>query len=134
MPTYRLTLEYEGTRYSGWQEQKNARTVAGELRRAVEEAGAIPEMFNDVVAAWRKGELEKIDALLAGDLRREYPEVYEELIVKRNQAWLPQIETMLQSEPVEFVLVGVGHMASEDGLLAELKERGFDVEPVSATK
>ena len=40
MPTYRLALEYEGTRYSGWQEQKNARTVAGELRRAVEEAGA----------------------------------------------------------------------------------------------
>jgi len=40
MPTYRCTLEYEGTRYSGWQEQKNARTVAGELRRALEEAGA----------------------------------------------------------------------------------------------
>lgn len=41
MPTYRLTLEYEGTRYHGWQEQKNARSVAGELRRAVEEAGAV---------------------------------------------------------------------------------------------
>jgi tRNA pseudouridine38-40 synthase len=40
MPTYRLTLEYEGTRYHGWQEQKNTRSVAGELRRAVEEAGA----------------------------------------------------------------------------------------------
>jgi len=40
MPTYRLTLEYEGTRYHGWQEQKNARSVAGELRKAVEEAGA----------------------------------------------------------------------------------------------
>jgi tRNA pseudouridine38-40 synthase len=38
VPTYRLTLEYEGTRYSGWQEQTNARTVMGELRRAVEEA------------------------------------------------------------------------------------------------
>ena len=37
MPTYRLTLEYEGTRYHGWQEQKNARSVAGELRRAIEE-------------------------------------------------------------------------------------------------
>jgi tRNA pseudouridine38-40 synthase len=45
MPTYRLTLEYEGTRYHGWQEQKNARSVAGELRRAVEEAGgAIREL------------------------------------------------------------------------------------------
>lgn len=36
MPTYRLTVEYEGTRYRGWQEQKNARTVAGELRSALE--------------------------------------------------------------------------------------------------
>src|SRR3954465_57035 len=40
MPPYRLTIEYEGTRYHGWQEQKNARSVAGELRRAIEEAGA----------------------------------------------------------------------------------------------
>lgn len=39
MPTYRLTLEYEGTRYRGWQEQANARSVAGELRRAVAAAG-----------------------------------------------------------------------------------------------
>lgn len=39
MPTYRLTLEYEGTRYRGWQEQANARSVAGELRRAVVAAG-----------------------------------------------------------------------------------------------
>jgi len=37
MPTYRLTVEYEGTRYRGWQEQKNARSVQGELRRAIEE-------------------------------------------------------------------------------------------------
>jgi tRNA U38,U39,U40 pseudouridine synthase TruA len=40
MPTYRLILAYEGTRYHGWQEQKSARSVAGELRRAVEDAGA----------------------------------------------------------------------------------------------
>ncbi len=45
MPTYRLNLEYEGTRYSGWQEQKNARTVMGELRRAIEETvGEIREL------------------------------------------------------------------------------------------
>ncbi|MEA2694830.1 MAG: tRNA pseudouridine38-40 synthase [Acidobacteriota bacterium] len=39
MPTYRLTLEYEGTRYRGWQEQQNARSVAGELRRAIADTG-----------------------------------------------------------------------------------------------
>jgi tRNA pseudouridine38-40 synthase len=37
MPRFKLTLEYAGTRYSGWQIQKNARTVQGELDRAVRE-------------------------------------------------------------------------------------------------
>jgi len=37
VPTWKLTLEYDGTKYSGWQEQKNARTIQGELRRAVED-------------------------------------------------------------------------------------------------
>jgi len=32
---FKLTIEYAGTRYSGWQIQKNARTVQGELARAV---------------------------------------------------------------------------------------------------
>lgn len=41
MPRFRLTIEYAGTRYSGWQIQKNARTVAGEIERAVHEATAI---------------------------------------------------------------------------------------------
>jgi len=35
---FKLTIEYAGTRYSGWQIQKNARTVQGELHRAVREA------------------------------------------------------------------------------------------------
>lgn len=39
MATYRIDLEYEGTRYHGWQEQKSARSILGELRRAVIDAG-----------------------------------------------------------------------------------------------
>jgi tRNA pseudouridine38-40 synthase len=34
MPKWKLIIEYEGTRYRGWQEQINARTVQGELRKA----------------------------------------------------------------------------------------------------
>jgi tRNA pseudouridine38-40 synthase len=35
--TWKLTLEFDGTRYSGWQDQKNARTIVGELRKAAED-------------------------------------------------------------------------------------------------
>jgi tRNA pseudouridine(38-40) synthase len=35
MQTFKLTLEYDGSRFSGWQEQINARTVQGELKQAV---------------------------------------------------------------------------------------------------
>ena len=35
MPRFKLTIEYAGTRYSGWQIQKNARTIQGEIDKAV---------------------------------------------------------------------------------------------------
>jgi tRNA pseudouridine38-40 synthase len=37
MPRFKLRIEYAGTRYSGWQIQSNARTVQGEIDRAVRE-------------------------------------------------------------------------------------------------
>ena len=37
MKTWKLIVEYDGTKYNGWQEQTNARTVQGQLRKAAED-------------------------------------------------------------------------------------------------
>lgn len=37
MTTLKILLEYDGSRYSGWQDQKNARTIMGELKKAARE-------------------------------------------------------------------------------------------------
>ncbi len=37
MPRFKLVIEYSGARYSGWQIQKNARTVQGEIDQAIRE-------------------------------------------------------------------------------------------------
>jgi tRNA pseudouridine38-40 synthase len=39
VPRLKLTIEYDGTRYSGWQIQKTSRTVQGEIQQAL--AGAL---------------------------------------------------------------------------------------------
>ena len=39
----KLTIEYAGTRYSGWQIQKNARTIQGEIERAIAVATDVRE-------------------------------------------------------------------------------------------
>ena len=40
---FKLTIEYAGTRYSGWQIQKNARTVQGEIDRAIRGATGVAD-------------------------------------------------------------------------------------------
>ncbi|PYV42749.1 MAG: tRNA pseudouridine(38-40) synthase TruA [Acidobacteria bacterium] len=37
MSTWRLTIEYKGTRYQGWQEQASGRTIQGELKKAAKD-------------------------------------------------------------------------------------------------
>lgn len=36
MPRFKITLEYDGTKYSGWQVQNNAKTIQGEFFKACE--------------------------------------------------------------------------------------------------
>ncbi len=35
MPNFRLTIEYDGTRYSGWQRQAEEPTVQAEIEKAL---------------------------------------------------------------------------------------------------
>jgi tRNA pseudouridine38-40 synthase len=50
VPTWKLTIEYDGTRYRGWQSQKNTeRTVQGVLARAAQ------ELFGEDVALGGSG-------------------------------------------------------------------------------
>jgi len=93
----------------------------------------IPTLLDDMIAAWRAGDLEQIDALMSEEVRREFPKIHEELLVNRNKAWMPRIEAMLASEPVEFVLVGVAHVAGDDGLIRALEQAGCTVDQLRAT-
>jgi uncharacterized protein YbaP (TraB family) len=92
------------------------------------------ENFPKLVAAWRSGDLAAIDEHALKDMRTEYPEIFKDLIVTRNNAWLTSIDEMLQTPETELVLVGVGHMAGPEGLIARLRERGCEIVQIQAAK
>jgi tRNA pseudouridine(38-40) synthase len=46
MPTWKLEVEYEGTRYRGWQIQHNAKSIQGEMQDAARQLfTAKPEIY-----------------------------------------------------------------------------------------
>lgn len=85
------------------------------------------EFMNEAVSAWRDGDIEKIDELMLADMAERFPNDYELLFTRRNRNWLPQIMAMLDDADTEFILVGVGHMPGEGGLLELLRQEGVTV-------
>lgn len=76
-------------------------------------------------SAWRSGDLKKLDEVAVSPMRKDYPGLYQNLLVKRNNNWIPVIEAMLKTQPTEFVLVGVAHLVGRDGVIHKLRKRGY---------
>lgn len=100
------------------------------LAYTLEDMTRLPRFWADLKAAWRAGDMAGLDAIANTPFRAGFPAIYEQLVVNRNNAWLPQIIRMLDSETVELVLVGAMHLAGDDGLLHQLALRGYRVEQI----
>lgn len=103
------------------------------VANTLEDLDDISRIFKDVVAAWRAGKMEKLDQLLLADMRKKFPTVYKELLVQRNDDWVPKLLDMLKSPETEYVLVGAGHLAGPDSLLKKLRAAGCAIEQVKAS-
>lgn len=84
-------------------------------------------MFKSMKKAWRTGDTKKLAEIGITPLK-EFPEIYQMLIVGRNNAWVPQIEAMLKTEEIELLFVGALHLAGKDSVLKQLEELGYTVE------
>ncbi len=87
----------------------------------------LSEIMDDTVAAWRSGNVDLLDDLLGKRMREEVPALYQAILVKRNEAWITEIERLLDTPDVELMLVGAMHLAGPDSVLALLKKRGITV-------
>lgn len=78
-------------------------------------------------STWRNGDMKGLAEVGLAEFEN-YPEVYDTLILKRNNSWMTSIISMFQDDNVEFVLVGALHLPGKDGLLTQLANLGYKVE------
>jgi uncharacterized protein len=100
----------------------------GFVRYSIRDMGKLKPLFEEFETAWRKGDADKLDRLLNVELKAEQPKLYDRLMVGRTRKWLPLIDAPQKPPRTQFILVGAGHLVGPDGLVEELRKKGYKVE------
>jgi uncharacterized protein YbaP (TraB family) len=86
------------------------------------------EIFESMAQAWRSGDDTALADLILEKMKKRFPKLHQSIMIDRNLKWIPRLETYLATPETEFVLVGAGHLVGEQGVLDELKKRGYLIE------
>jgi uncharacterized protein len=81
----------------------------------------------ELLGAWRAGDLSALQTRIDRSFA-PVPEARAALLEKRNAQWWPQIAALLDSPPVETIVVGSAHLIGPQGLLQRLQAAGATLE------
>ncbi len=101
---------------------------AAYLYDALEDYEASAEEFGKMLSSYMKQDAELLYELSHAAMA-EFGEMEQHLLIDRNHAWVPTMETMM-AEPT-FFAVGAGHLGGEEGLLNLLEKAGYTVTAVA---
>ncbi|ANY20815.1 TraB family protein [Tsuneonella dongtanensis] len=80
--------------------------------------------LNDMVAAWEKGDADKL-AELMNEAMKDDPALADRLLYARNRNWAQWIDDRLDQPGTVFMAVGAGHLAGSESVQAALAARGI---------
>jgi len=98
------------------------------IQQTMNEAEEYGQILEKVIDAWRRGDTALLEQFGRKYLLLESPDDYRRLIVDRNRQWMGKLKTMIGSRETELVLVGALHLVGPDGLVEQLKRKGYRVE------
>ncbi len=95
---------------------------------AIEEMKELPLIMTEMKQAWRSGNSALLEKVGIAEMKKDYPKLYQLLLVNRNNAWIPKIKALLKTPETEFILVGALHLVGKDGIISTLRRQGYKVE------
>jgi len=121
------SVEYQLTLFTSLSEKLQEEL----LIQTLNESETMQKDYEDLLSAWRIGDLDSLQKLLFRDADR-FPELMDEFLIKRNKAWVAPLEKHLKSGDHVMVLVGAGHLGGKGGLIELLKAKGCTVHQLGA--
>lgn len=94
------------------------------LIQTLKESLNIEEDLDLLISAWRHGDIGFLEETLLAEMQ-EFPELYQTLVVDRNQVWVEKIIDLTTKEDDYLVVVGALHLIGEDGVPALLSAAGI---------
>lgn len=104
------------------------------IKQTLSDLDQLPIMMASLKQAWRTGDMSQLKRLGIEPMKQSVPKVYDLLLKQRNNRWMPKIEAMLATKPIEYVLVGALHLVGKDGLLTQLAAKGYQIDVVRLKK
>ncbi|WP_370278245.1 TraB/GumN family protein [Pontibacterium sp.] len=98
------------------------------ISQTLADADKTREGLRTIIDAWKTGDVDTLEKAVISTTPTDYPQLYEKLLVERNNNWMPQILQMFDTPEEEFVLVGAAHLLGPEGLLKQLTDRGYQIQ------
>ena len=98
------------------------------LRSTLRDFGKAKAQLQQLLAAWKAGDVAAIARQTDQAMRKDTPALYNTLIVRRNQRWVGVIAALLKRPGTTFIAVGAAHLAGPDGLPTLLARKGLQVQ------
>ena len=96
------------------------------LKTTMEDLDKEVNGVKEMAQAWQFGNVAAMEKMTLSELK-DAPELYQKLLVERNNNWIPHIETCLKQNAGCFVVVGAAHLVGPDGLPVLLAKKGYKV-------
>ena len=96
------------------------------LLQSIEEGGRMEMLIDEMVAAWRKGDVQFLEQELLLEIDT-YPELHNAILVDRNKNWIRPIIDLLDDRDDYLVVVGAAHLVGNNGVPDLLSKQGVRI-------
>ena len=96
------------------------------LKSTLEDLDSEVASVKEMAQAWAFGNVSAMEKWTLTALQ-ESPELYQRLLLERNNNWVPQVEKCVKEKAGCFIVVGAAHLVGPDGLPTLLTKKGYKV-------